>query len=291
MDGFESIGKFSVWTTVWQWPEDPGEAGEAGAEVERLGFAASWIGGSTGQFPILDTILGATSTLMGATGVTQVWVNTAAEVAESHYKLTSKYPGRFLLGLGVGHAARVESAGHKYERPLYKLASFLDELDTAEHPVPVAERVIAALGPKALALASTRAAGTHPYNVTPEHTTRARAAMGPSALLIPEQKVFVGADPSTARQIGRRAMARYLADTPNYLNNFRRLGFDDRDFADGGSDRFIDAMVAWGSPDSVAKRLQEHLDAGANQVAIQALSDSPGLPVAQWRKVAEAVFS
>jgi probable F420-dependent oxidoreductase len=285
------MGKFSVWTTAWQWPDDPGEAGEAGAEVERLGFAAAWIGGSAGQFPILDAILGATSTLVGATGVTQVWVNTAAEVAESHHNLTSKYPGRFVLGLGVGHAARVEAAGQKYERPLRKLASFLDELDTAEHPVPVAERVIAALGPKALALAATRAAGTHPYNVTPEHTATARAAMGPSALLFPEQKVFVGTDSSAARQTGRRAMARYLVDTPNYLNNFRRLGFDDRDFADGGSDRFIDAMVAWGSPDRVAKRLQEHLDAGANQVAIQAVSDSPGLPVAQWRQVAEAVFS
>ncbi|HXA31635.1 MAG TPA: LLM class flavin-dependent oxidoreductase [Acidimicrobiales bacterium] len=198
MSRLRSIGKFGAWTITQDWPDDPGEVGEAAAEVERLGFAASWIGGSTGQLPVLDAILEATSTLVGVTGVSQVWVNTTAEIAKSHHQLTSKYPGRFLLGLGVGHAWNVEAAGHKYERPLGKLSAFLDDLDTGERPVPVGERVIAALGPKALALATTRAAGAHPYNVTPEHTARARAAMGSSALLFPEQKVVVESDPSEA---------------------------------------------------------------------------------------------
>jgi probable F420-dependent oxidoreductase len=154
----------------------------------------------------------------------------------------------------------------------------------------VGERVIAALGPKALALAATRAAGTHPYNVTPEHTARARATMGESALLFPEQKVVIESDPSEARRVGRLTMSGYLTKMPNYVENFRRLGFDDDDFVDGGSDRFIDAMVAWGSAETVAKRLQEHLDAGADQVAVHVLGEHPGLPLDQWRQVAEALF-
>jgi probable F420-dependent oxidoreductase len=291
MVGFESMGKFGVWTGVQQWPKDAGAAAAAGAELEQLGFAALWIGGSTGQFPVIEAVLGATTTLVGATGVTQIWVNSAADVAASHHQLTARYPGRFLLGLGVGHAPAVEAAGQRYERPLGKLVSYLDELDAGEHPVPVSERVIAALRPKALTVAARRAAGAHPYNVTPEHTAKARATVGPTALLFPEQKVFLGTEASVARQVGRKAMAIYL-QLPNYLNNLRELGFDDHDFADGGSDRFIDAMVLWGTGDSVARRVREHLDAGANQVAVQVLSEGGrGLARAEWRQVAEALFS
>lgn len=220
-----------------------------------------------------------------------MWINPATEVAARHHELTTAHPGRFILGLGVGHAPAVTAAGLTYERPLQKLASYLHELDRTEHPVPLSERVIAALKPKALALAGTRAGGAHPYNVPPEHTARARAALGPNALLIPEHKVFFGADPSAARTVARRALAIYLT-LPNYVDNLRQFGFDDADFAGGGSDRLVDTLVAWGSDDAIRARIQEHLDAGANQVALQVLSASeqPGLPRVEWRHAAEALL-
>ena len=286
-----TLGKIGVWTSVRQWPEDRGAIGEAAAELEQLRFTAAWIGGSTGQFPVAGAILAATTNFVAATGVVQVWINPAAEVAARHHELTTAHPGRFILGLGVGHAPAVTAAGLNYERPLQKLASYLDELDRAEHPVPQSERVIAALKPKALALAGVRAAGAHPYNVPPEHTARARAALGPSALLIPEHKVFFGTDPSAARTVARRALAIYL-NLPNYVDNLRQFGFDDPDFAGGGSDRLVDTLVAWGSDDAVRARIQEHLDAGANQVAVQVLnaSEQPGLPRVEWRHAAEVLL-
>ncbi len=291
MPSSPTLGKFGVWTSVRQWPEDIGAIGDAAGELEQLGFTAAWIGGSTGQFPVAGAILAATTNFVAATGVVQVWINPAAEVAARHNELTTAHPGRFILGLGVGHAPAVTAAGLNYERPLQKLASYLDELDRAEHPVPQSERVIAALKPKALALAGVRAAGAHPYNVPPEHTARARAALGPSALLIPEHKVFFGADPSAARTVARRALAIYL-NLPNYVDNLRQFGFDNPDFAGGGSDRLVDTLVAWGSDDAVRDRLQEHLDAGANQVALQVLSASeqPGLPRVEWRHAAEVLL-
>jgi probable F420-dependent oxidoreductase len=289
---FDEMGKIGVWTGLRQWPEDAGEWAEIGAELEGLGFGALWIGGSSGQLPVIDAVLGATTRLVAATGIIQIWANPAEAVAAEHHRLTTRHPGRFLLGLGVGHAPAVEAAGQTYARPLGKLASYLDELDGGDHPVPISERVIAALRPKALALAATRAAGAHPYNVSPAHTAKARAELGPSSLLIPEQKILFTTDATVAREVGRRTMSIYLG-LPNYLHNLRALGFDDTDFAAGGSDRFIDTMVAWGSAGTIAARVQEHLDAGANQVAVQVLSDAGmrGLPRNEWRQAAEALLS
>ncbi len=286
------VGQIGVWTNIRQWPDDRGVVAEAAADLEHLGFSTVWIGGSTGQFPIADAILAATAELGVATGVVQIWANPAAQVAASHHQLSTTYPGRFLLGLGVGHAPAVEATGQRYERPLSKLASYLDELDAAEHPVPPEERVIAALRPKALKLAATRAAGSHPYNVPPEHTAKARAELGPGPLLIPEHKVFFGTDATVAREVGRQALAIYLG-LPNYVENLRQFGFSDADFSDGGSDRLVDTLVAWGSPDSVAARVREHLDAGATEVAVQVLTveRSPRLLGAEWRQAAEALLS
>jgi probable F420-dependent oxidoreductase len=285
------IGKIGVWTNTRQWPDDRSIVGEAASDLEDLGFSTVWIGGSTGQFPIADAILTATTDLGVATGVVQIWANPATQVAASHHQLITTYPGRFLLGLGVGHAPAVEATGQRYERPLSKLRAYLDELDASEHPVPQAERVLAALRPKALALAATRAAGAHPYNVPPEHTAKARAELGPEPLLIPEHKVFFATDATVAREVGRRALAIYLG-LPNYVDNLRQFGFGDADFTDGGSDRLIDALVAWGSPDTVAARVREHLDAGATQVAVQVLTAerTPGLPRTEWRQAAEALL-
>jgi probable F420-dependent oxidoreductase len=291
MAKFDSMGQIGVWTSLGQWPSDPGACGEAGAELEQLGFAASWIGGSSGQLKVIDGILGATSRLVAGTGITQIWANPARDIAAAHHQLTNDHPGRFLLGLGVGHARAVEAAGQTYERPLEKLTSYLDELDAAENPVPPSERVIAALRPKALAIAATRAAGAHPYNVSADHTAKARALLGPSSLLVPEQKVCFSTDDSTCREVGRRAMSIYLG-LPNYLTNFRELGFDDTDFEDGGSDRFIDTMVVWGSANTIAARVREHLDAGADQVAVQVLRATGGgdLPQSEWREAAEVLL-
>ena len=285
------IGRLGVWTGRGQWPTEPGAAAEAGVELEGLGFGAAWIGGSSGQLPLAEAVLAATTTLAVATGIVEMWSNPAPEVAEGHHRLTARHRGRFLLGLGPGHAPTAEAVGQRYVRPLSKLASYLDELDQAEHPVPLSERALAALGPKALEMSARRSAGAHPYNVTPDHTAGARSILGPTPLLAPEQKVYFGADATLARQVARRSLAIYL-HLPNYLNNFRRLGFDDGDFADGGSDRLVDAMVAWGPADAVARRVQEHMDAGASHVTIQVLSAGrPGvLPRTEWRDAAQALL-
>jgi probable F420-dependent oxidoreductase len=289
--GHVELGPVGVWTSMPQWPADPGAIGAAGAELEELGFGAVWIGGSVGQFAPAAALLAATTRLVVATGVIEVWANPAQTVAVEHDRLAAAYPGRFLLGLGPGHAPAVEARGQRYERPLAKLSSYLDELDSARPPVPAGERVLAALGPRALALAGQRSAGAHPYNVTVEHTAIARAALGPGPLLAPEQKVYFSDDPADAREVARQKIARTL-ELPNYSNNLRRLGLDEQDFAGGGSDRLLDGLVAWGSPDKVAGRVRAHLDAGADHVCVQVLvgDGQPGLPLAEWRIAAAALL-
>ena len=290
MADLRSLGKVGIWTSVRQWSE-PASPADGASELEQLGFEMVWIGGSVGQIEIIDAVLASTERLVAGTGITQIWMNPPTEVAADYHRLNDTHSGRFVLGLGVGHAPFTEAAGHQYERPLAKLRSYLDELDQADRPVPQSGRVIAALRPKALAIAAERAAGVHPYNVPPQHTAQARELLGPSPVLVPEQKILFATDPSTARRVGREAMAIYL-NLPNYLNNLREFGFEDSDFADGGSDKLIDTMVAWGTPDVVAARVREHLDAGADQVAVQVLSerDSTALPRVEWRQAAETLL-
>ena len=201
--------------------------------------------------------------------------------------MSAEHGRRFLLGLGVSHAHLVDRIeGAQYERPLARMRAFLDDLDAAEVPVPVDERVIAALGPKALALAGERTAGTHPYLVTPEHTATARAALGDDAIVAPEQGLVLETDPDKARPIAREFLSRYIV-APNYTNNWRRLGFGDDDLADGGSDRLVDALIAWGDEDALAARVQAHRDAGASHVCVQVLTDqSPAFPREEWRRLA-----
>jgi probable F420-dependent oxidoreductase len=178
----------------------------------------------------------------------------------------------------------------RYRKPLAATASFLDELDSAPTPLPQSERVLAALGPKMLELARTRAAGSHPYNVTPEHTALAREALGPSSLVLPEQAVALATDPDTARTLGRGHLAHYLA-LPNYTNNLRRLGFGDDDLSAGGSDRLIDALVAWGDENAIESRIRQHHDAGANHVCIQVLGEEGLFPRKAWRALAPVLTS
>jgi probable F420-dependent oxidoreductase len=242
------------------------------AEVETLGYGTIWIGGSPdGDLAVAENILDATDHIAVATGILNVWKDDATPVAASYHRITAKHPGRFLLGLGIGHP----EATQEYQQPYAKLVSYLDELD--ELKVPAEGRVLAALGPKVLRLAAERSAGAHPYLVTPEHTRWAREILGDGPLLAPEQKIVLETDPERARAIGRpRVQQPYLGLT-NYLNSLRRLGWTDADFADGGSDALIDALALHGDAEAIARGITAHLDAGADHVAIQVLNPDPQL--------------
>jgi len=234
--------------------------------------------------------LQASHRLVVATGIVRIWAVPAADLASRVARVTSRHPDRFVLGLVVSHAPGVEQSGQRYVHPYEKMVAYLDELDRASPPVPKERRALAALGPRMLRLAAERAAGAHPYLVTPEHTRRARGILGPEPLLAPEQMVVVETDPGRAREIGRATLARYL-QLPNYTNNLRRLGFTEEDLAGGGSDALVDALVAWGTPEEIEPRIREHHEAGANHVAVQVLTapDATGLPHEQWRPLARAL--
>jgi probable F420-dependent oxidoreductase len=265
---------------------------EAAAELEDLGYGTIWFPGGAheGLAEHIDSILGRTRRIAVATGIVNIWTHPALAIAAEHHGLTQAYPDRFLLGLGVSHQAVVARSGLNYNRPLQKMRNYLDELDAAPTPVPVRERMLAALGPRALELAGQRSCGTHPYFVPPEHTRIARQALGPAPIVAPEHMVVVEADADRARAIARPLIDRYL-HAPNYTNNLLRLGFTADDFVDGGSDRLVDAIVAWGDPDAIARRVREHLTAGANHVCIQILSETPqAIPMAGWRQLAQVLL-
>lgn len=252
------LGRFGVWTFGTPKPEQA-------VEIEKLGYGALWIGGSpAGDLNYVEPILERTETLQVATGIVNVWTAKADEVAEAYHRIEDKYPGRFLLGVGIGHPEHTE----EYRKPYDVLVEYLDALDVAK--VPTSRRVVAALGPKVLKLAARRSAGAHPYLTTPTHTGQARDLLGNTVFIAPEHKVVLARDAEASREIGRQTVDFYL-NLSNYLNNWKRLGFTDEDVAKPGSDRLIDALVAHGTPDDIAKRLDEHLAAGADHVAIQVL--------------------
>jgi probable F420-dependent oxidoreductase len=287
------IGRVGIWSPAGIWNEAGPELKEAAAELEELGYGAIWLGSSLADLELQSEILSSTRTLVAATGILNIWTQPAEEVAASYRRLAPEHSDRLLLGFGAGHKPMVERAGMHYERPLSHLREYLDELDSMEDGVPDDRRILAALGPKALVLAAERSLGAHPYLVTPEHTRRARQAIGPNALLAPEQKVVVEADPERARAIARATLDLYL-QLPNYTNNLIRLGFTPADLESGGSDRLVDGLVAWGEPDAILARIAEHHANGADHVSIQVLnstgeSRSDGLPREEWRVVANAL--
>jgi probable F420-dependent oxidoreductase len=258
------LGRFGVWTAG---PVTPEQA----VEIEKLGYGAVWIGGSpAADLSFVEPILEATETLQIATGIVNIWSAPAAEVAESYHRIENAYPGRFLLGVGVGHPEHTQ----EYKKPYDALVEYLDALDAAT--VPTSRRVIAALGPKVLQLAKERSAGAHPYLTTPEHTAQARELVGNTVYLAPEHKVVLSTDAAAARELGRDKVDFYL-DLSNYVNNWRRLGFTADDVARPASDKLIDAVVAHGTAEQIAARLSEHLESGADHVAIQVLGDSEQL--------------
>jgi probable F420-dependent oxidoreductase len=274
------LGPVGIWNRVV--PDALDAAVEAAAELERLGCGALWFPESPASFDIARALLEGTSRMVVATGIVSIWKHPPEETAAAHQALSGAYPGRFLLGLGVSHHFLAEG---QYRQPLRKMREYLDTLDAHDQPVPVTERVLAALGPRMLELACERTAGAHPYLVTPEHTRFAREVLGPGRLLAPEQPVVLETDPDRARALAREHLAIYLL-APNYTNNWRRLGFTDEDLAGGGSDRLIDALVAWGDPGTIRERVAQHHEAGADHVCVQIVTGQPGLPVEQWRALA-----
>ena len=271
---------------------DAAEASDAAAELEELGYTALWIPDVGGDlFVAVERLLQSTKTTVVATGILNLWMHSAAETAQFHVQATSQHGDRFLVGIGVSHQVLIDSKEPGlYRRPFSAMVAYLDALDSAPIPLDPDQRVLAALGPRMLQLARDRAAGAHPYNVTPEHTAIARDAVGAGKLVLPEQAVTLSTDPETARRRGRAHLAVYL-DLPNYTNNIRRLGFGDEDFADGGSDRLVDALVAWGDEETIARRIAEHRDAGADHVCVQVLSDEGMFPRDDWRALAPALTS
>ncbi|ANG89088.1 Conserved protein [Mycobacterium tuberculosis variant bovis] len=240
-------------------------------EIEALGYGAVWVGGSPpAALSWVEPILQATTTLCVATGIVNIWSAPAQRVAESFHRIEAAYPGRFLLGIGVGHAEMIS----EYRKPYNALVEYLDRLD--DYGVPANRRVVAALGPRVLGLSARRSAGAHPYLTTPEHTARARELIGPSAFLAPEHKVVLTTDSARARTVGRQALDMYF-NLANYRNNWKRLGFTDDEVSRPGSDRLVDAVVAYGTPDAIAARLNEHLLAGADHVPIQVFTEDDNL--------------
>jgi len=283
------LGQFGIWSGAFR--ADGADVAEAARELEDLGFGTLWVPGGIGGdvFGACSRLLTATGHVIVATGILNIWAHAPAEVAEGVRELGATFPDRFLLGLGVSHAPLVEHLGRVYERPFEAMVQYLDDLDRAATPVAPSQRVLAALGPRMLALARERTAGAHPYLVTPSHTRFAREVLGTGPLLAPEIKVVLERDPGAARTVARTHLAIYMG-LPNYTENLKRFGFAEADFADGGSDRLVDAVVAWGDVASVAARVREHLDAGADHVCVQLLTADAGLPRAGWRELAGALF-
>lgn len=282
----EAVGRYGLWNMGLR-SEDParrGEIAEAAAEIEELGYGAVWLGGSPGvthALPLLD----ATTRLTVATGIQSIWDYEAEDTARHFADVEAAHPGRFLLGLGVSHARATE----RYHRPYSAMVDYLDALDAAK--VPAESRVLAALGPKMLKLSRDRAAGSHPYSVTPEHTAQGREILGDGPLLAPDLKVVLETDPERARSTARDYLSLYL-QLPNYTNNFLRLGFTEDDFVGGGSDRLVDAVFAWGDEDRIRASIDAFHAAGADHVALQVVDDGPrdGIPREAYRRLAQLLF-
>jgi probable F420-dependent oxidoreductase len=283
-----------IWSAAARYG-DRAEAAEAAAELEELGYTAIWVPDVGGQdlFDALGNLLSATARMTAATGILNLWMHKPEAAGEEYTRLVAEHGERLLIGIGVSHGPLIDNVlqAGTYRQPLARMREFLDGLDAAPAPIPADNRVLAALGPKMLQLAGERAAGAHPYLVTPRHTAAARAALGPDRLLAPEQGVVLETDPDKARATARAALATYLA-LPNYVRNWKRDGFTDEDVAAPGSDRLIDALVAWGDEETIAARVREHRDAGADHVCVQVLvdpSEMSTLTREDWRRLAPAL--
>ncbi|MBM0202838.1 TIGR03620 family F420-dependent LLM class oxidoreductase [Micromonospora sp. STR1s_5] len=281
----------SVWQPFFLASESQGAAIDAATELEDLGYSRIWFSGGFGEnvAPRFREILDGTTRIGVATGIVSIWHSSPPEATAFANDAEQAHPGRFLLGLGASHAVVVESGGTDYRKPYSRMVQYLDGLDAAG--LSPERRILAALGPRMLELSRDRSTGAHPYFVPAEHTAEARAAIGPDRLLAPEVAVVLDADATTARATARQYTSGYLA-LPNYTNNLRRFGWTDEDFADGGSDRLVDALIPWGSVEKVVAGLEKHYQAGADEVAIQVLNggDDTTFPADAFRALAAALI-
>ncbi|MFF1613837.1 TIGR03620 family F420-dependent LLM class oxidoreductase [Amycolatopsis sp. NPDC058278] len=277
-----NLGRIGLWSPLRLFEQEGARLPETMAELDASGFGTVWLGNGPAIMEMAATVLDATSRITVATGIANIWVHPAAAIAAHRSELAGRHPGRLLLGLGNGPREASQWALSPYQR----MVAYFDELDTLG--TPAGSRVLAASGPRMLALAAERSIGAHPFLTTAEHTHLARTALGEGPLLAPELKVVLAADPATARATARQALSFYLAKR-GYTANLRRLGFTDEDFAGGGSDRLVDAVVAWGDVETVLERVREHHRAGADHVALQVLTSNPGLPLAEYRELAAAL--
>jgi len=263
---------------------------EAAAELDELGYDAIWIPDVGGDvLGSVEILLRAAPRIVVATGILNIWMHDPSDVARHRASWSDAWQQRFLLGLGVSHQPLIDHQNPgRYDKPLSKMVEFLDALDGAQVPYPADARVLAALRPKMLGLARDRAAGAHPYFVPAEHVAKAREILGPDPMIAVELAVVLDSDPSRARETARRHTAVYVT-LPNYTNNLRAFGFGDDDFAERGSDRLVDAIVAWGSVDAIAKRVSAMRDAGADHVCVQVIRADDEVPRADWRELAPAL--
>lgn len=289
------IGKIGIWQGILD-AHPSGVVRETVAEIEGMGWSTIWIPETVSRDPFVSAsvMLEATTNLRVATGIASIWARDAMTTSNATKTLNEAYDGRFLLGLGVSHHTITEYVRkHDYSKPLTKMREYLERMDNSMfrgvEPAEPPSRVLAALGPKMLELSATAADGCHPYFVPVEHTAIARAAVGPGKIVATEQMVVLETDPSKAREIARKHMAIYLG-LPNYANNLIRLGYAEEDIT-AGADNVVDAIVAWGTVDTIATRVQDHLDAGASHVCVQVLSEDPtAIPLEPWRELAGALL-
>jgi probable F420-dependent oxidoreductase len=283
-----ALGKIGIWTAALRVTDSLSarQIGEAAAELDTLGYGTLWFGGSPSPdqaAPLLE----ATDRITVATGILSIWDHEAAQVADRYAAIDAAHGGRFVLGLGVSHSALT---GARYQRPYSAMREYLTALDSAPIPVPASRRILAALGPKMLELSRDRAAGAHPYLVTPEFTAEAREILGDGALLAPDLKVVLEPDLDRARTIARDYLSMYLK-LPNYTNNLLRLGFEEEDFAGGGSERLVTSVFALGDAEAIRRRVDTFLAAGADHLAVQVVTENPftDLPREEWRTLAEVL--
>ena len=284
-DPTRGFGRVGIWSLESRFG-DPLQAEDAASEVEALGYGAIWIPGGIGGDVLgdIERLMLTTKTIKFATAILNIYRQDADYVAGWWNAKPAEIHDRIMLGIGVSHGPLI---GEQYRKPLGAMSDYLDMLDKGG--VPAASRCLAALGPKMLELARERSAGSHPYLVSPEHTAEARAILGPDAFLAPELGVAVETDPEKARGLARAALAQYLV-LPNYVNNWRRLGFSEEEIT-GSSDRLVDSLFAWGTVEQIGARVQAFLDAGANHVCLQVLHGGAAMapPLEEYRALAPAL--
>ncbi|MDO8211149.1 LLM class F420-dependent oxidoreductase [Conexibacter sp. CPCC 206217] len=289
-----SIGRVGIWSNGLRYSEDRAAIADAAAELEQLGYDALFLPDVGGDvLGDVEHVLDATREVAVVTGILNIWMHDAGAIAAGIADLETRHPGRFTVGLGASHAAVVDAEGRepRYGRPLSAMKAYLDGLDAGPTPVPQERRILAALGPKMLELSRDRAGGAHPYLVPVQHTRIARETLGPDRLLAPEVSVVLDDDPASGFERARAFVADYLA-LPNYVNNLLRLGFTEQDVADGGSERLVKALVAYGDEEAIAAGVAEHHAAGADHVAVQVVGVPNGtLQLDIWRRIAPALVS